>query len=63
MLFEIVNAMGEASSRAQGLTGAITTGGRLDTAGQRLYIMKDQNSNNGKGSVIGILKVCCIMIC
>lgn len=56
-LFEIVNKMGEASARAQGLAGAITTGRRLETSDHHLYIMKDPEGSRGKGAVIGILKI------
>ncbi|XP_005104956.1 alpha-tubulin N-acetyltransferase 1 [Aplysia californica] len=57
MLYEIVDRMGEASAKAQGLRGSITTGKKLELAGHRLYIMKDSNSNGEKGAVVGILKV------
>ncbi|XP_076455135.1 uncharacterized protein LOC143289838 [Babylonia areolata] len=56
-LFEIINKMGEASAKAQGLSGTITTGRRLETSDHHLYIMKDPEGCSGRGAVIGILKL------
>nr|XP_023025273.1 mediator of RNA polymerase II transcription subunit 15-like [Leptinotarsa decemlineata] len=53
---EVVNAMGEASAAAQGLTKAITTAERLRNSEHKLYFLIDQNANNGKGAVTGMLK-------
>lgn len=42
---EIVNAMGEASARAQGLTKPITTAERLrNSEQQRLYLLVDRDA-------------------
>ncbi|CAL1536737.1 unnamed protein product [Lymnaea stagnalis] len=57
MLYEVVDKMGAASAQAQNLHGPITTGKKLEFAGHRLYIMKDEESNRGHGSTVGILKV------
>uniref|UniRef100_A0A0B6ZLV3 Alpha-tubulin N-acetyltransferase n=1 Tax=Arion vulgaris TaxID=1028688 RepID=A0A0B6ZLV3_9EUPU len=56
-LYEIIDTMGEASAKAQGLHGPITTGRKLTQSDHRLYIMKDSNTNSGKGSILGIIKV------
>ncbi|XP_023336251.1 alpha-tubulin N-acetyltransferase 1 [Eurytemora carolleeae] len=54
----ILDAMGEASSKAQGLKQQITSGLKFrQTEGQTAYILVDKYSNGGKGSVIGLLKV------
>ncbi|XP_063910932.1 uncharacterized protein LOC135128051 [Zophobas morio] len=53
---EIVNAMGEASAAAQGLTKPITTADRLRNSEHTLYLLIDQNAANGRGAVTGMLK-------
>nr|CAI5836717.1 unnamed protein product [Callosobruchus analis] len=53
---EVINAMGEASARAQGLSKPITTADRLRNSEHRLYLLVDQQANNGKGAVTGMLK-------
>ncbi|CAH1132346.1 unnamed protein product [Ceutorhynchus assimilis] len=53
---QIVNAIGEASAHAQGLTKPITTADRLRNSEHRLYLLIDQAANNGKGAVTGMLK-------
>ncbi|KAJ8950650.1 hypothetical protein NQ318_010850 [Aromia moschata] len=53
---EIVNAMGEASAAAQGLTKPITTAERLRNSEHKLYFLIDQASNSGKGAIVGMLK-------
>lgn len=42
---QIVNAMGEASAHAQGLSKPITTADRLRNSEHRLYLLIDQNAN------------------
>ncbi|KAI8771244.1 alpha-tubulin N-acetyltransferase [Biomphalaria glabrata] len=59
MLYEVIDRMGEASAKAQGLHGPITTGKKMEISNHRLYIMKDTQSNNGHGSVVGFLKMGC----
>ncbi|KAL8618413.1 hypothetical protein ACOMHN_050181 [Nucella lapillus] len=56
-LFDIVNKMGEASAKAQGLAGAITTGRRLETSDHHLYVIKDPKGSRSKGAVVGVLKM------
>ncbi|XP_041368800.1 alpha-tubulin N-acetyltransferase-like [Gigantopelta aegis] len=56
-LLLVIDKMGEASSKAQGLYTIITGGRKLELSEHLLYIMKDAGANNGKGAVIGILKV------
>ncbi|RMZ93027.1 alpha-tubulin N-acetyltransferase 1-like, partial [Brachionus plicatilis] len=54
----VIDRMGEASSRAQGLREVITSCRKLNLNDQhRIYLMKDPVANNGKGSVVGFLKV------
>ncbi|KAL1517301.1 hypothetical protein ABEB36_001082 [Hypothenemus hampei] len=53
---QIVNAIGEASAHAQGLTKPITTADRLRNSEHRLYLLIDQKANGGKGAVTGMLK-------
>lgn len=53
----IIDTMGKASAKAQGLGGAITTAYKMRYSDHHLYIMKESQSNGGKGSVVGILKV------
>ncbi|VEN59551.1 unnamed protein product [Callosobruchus maculatus] len=53
---EVINAMGEASAKAQGLSKPITTADRLRNSEHRLYLLVDQQANSGKGAVTGMLK-------
>ncbi|CAF0967373.1 unnamed protein product [Rotaria sp. Silwood1] len=53
----VIDTMGEASYRAQGLPGAVTTARKFRISDHRLYIIKKANENNNLGTVIGILKV------
>ena len=51
---DILDAMGEASARAQGLKAPITSGSRLRMQSEHVvYILLDRSSN----SVVGLLKV------
>ncbi|XP_048776796.1 alpha-tubulin N-acetyltransferase 1-like [Ostrea edulis] len=56
-LIEVIDRMGEASARAQGLRTIITTGRKLELSDHTLYVMRDDQLNNNKGAVIGILKI------
>ncbi|CAF0807307.1 unnamed protein product [Adineta ricciae] len=56
-LTSIIDAMGDASFKAQGLYGPITTARKLRMSDHHLYIIKKSDDNNNKGSVVGILKV------
>eukprot|EP00092_Neocalanus_flemingeri_P032789 GFUD01035662.1.p1 GENE.GFUD01035662.1~~GFUD01035662.1.p1 ORF type:complete len:214 (+),score=55.93 GFUD01035662.1:47-688(+) len=54
----VLDVMGEASARAQGLKNAITSGSKmLNVESQTAYILVDKFGNNGMGSVVGLLKV------
>lgn len=54
----VLDVMGEASAKAQGLKTAITSGVKFRTADdQTAYILVDRFGNGGKGSVVGLLKV------
>ncbi|XP_055687903.1 alpha-tubulin N-acetyltransferase isoform X2 [Lutzomyia longipalpis] len=52
---EIINDMGEASARAQGLTRAVTTAQKLRNSDHSLYLMSEKGGKNGV--VTGLLKV------
>ncbi|XP_062620567.1 alpha-tubulin N-acetyltransferase 1-like isoform X2 [Saccostrea cucullata] len=56
-LIEVIDRMGEASARAQGLRTIITTGRKLELSDHILYIMRDDQLNDNKGGVVGILKI------
>ncbi|CAF3889372.1 unnamed protein product [Rotaria sordida] len=56
-LTSIIDAIGEASYRAQGLSSAVTTARKFRISDHRLYIIKKANENNNLGIVVGILKV------
>jgi len=54
----ILDVMGEASAKAQGLKQQITSGLKFrQTEGHTAYILVDRESNDGRGTVIGLLKV------
>ncbi|KAJ7383271.1 Alpha-tubulin N-acetyltransferase 1 [Desmophyllum pertusum] len=53
----VIDKIGDASTRAQGLRAAITSAIKLQHSDHRLYIMKDPSANSGLGAVVGILKV------
>jgi len=54
----VLDVMGEASARAQGLKNPITSGSKmLNAEDQTAYILVDRFGNNGLGSVVGLLKV------
>ncbi len=55
---EILDAMGAASAKAQGLKGPITSGDKLRTQSEHIvYLLVDRESNAGRGSVVGLLKM------
>jgi len=55
---DILDTMGNASARAQGLKASITSGSRLRTQSEHVaFILIDRASNDGLGSVVGLLKV------
>eukprot|EP00042_Codosiga_hollandica_P027886 m.142284 g.142284 ORF g.142284 m.142284 type:complete len:272 (-) comp52614_c2_seq1:338-1153(-) len=53
----IIDAMGEASARAQKLHNVITTATKLLASDHRLYIMKQPDGDSRHGKVVGILRV------
>lgn len=55
----VLDVMGEASAKAQGLKTSITSGAKFRTTDcqQTAYILVDKFGNSGKGSVVGLLKV------
>eukprot|EP00116_Pleurobrachia_bachei_P016234 sb/3476496/ len=61
-LREIINKLGQKSAtlltfQAQGLNGSITSFEQLLSGEQRCYILKDIETTNPNGVVIGLLKV------
>lgn len=56
-LYQVIDRMGEASARAQGLHGPITLARKLELSDHILYVIKDAEANSGKGAVVGILKI------
>ncbi|XP_067661003.1 alpha-tubulin N-acetyltransferase-like [Haliotis asinina] len=55
-LLHVIDRMGEASAKAQGLYGAITGGRKLELSDHILYLMKDPGANSGRGAIVGLLK-------
>ena len=54
---DILDSMGLASCRAQGLKAPITSGARLRMQSEHIaYLLLDRAANNGLGSVVGLLK-------
>ncbi|XP_014678153.1 PREDICTED: alpha-tubulin N-acetyltransferase 1-like [Priapulus caudatus] len=53
----VVDAMGEASARAQALRQPITSAVKLRPSQQRVYLLKDERANTTRGAVVGFLKV------
>ncbi|XP_071157119.1 alpha-tubulin N-acetyltransferase-like isoform X2 [Mytilus edulis] len=56
-LHQVIDRMGEASARAQGLHGPITLARKLELSDHTLYVIKDAEANSGKGAAVGILKI------
>ncbi|KAL7294808.1 hypothetical protein TKK_0011739 [Trichogramma kaykai] len=56
LLSRIIDDVGEASAKAQGLNRTITTAQKLRDTDHIVYLMVDKNGNNGNGSVVGLLK-------
>ncbi|CAG9860491.1 unnamed protein product [Phyllotreta striolata] len=53
---EIVNEMGSASAKSQGLLRPLTTTDKLKNSQHDLYLAVDQTANYGRGAVAGMLK-------
>lgn len=56
-LYQIINAIGEASSFAQGLNNVITTADKLQNSDHFLYLMKERDDSIGQTLVVGMLKI------
>ena len=56
-LDKIIDALGTASSKAQGLHTVITTASKLQYSDHELYILKDARANGGHGAAVGMIKV------
>ncbi|KAG0710990.1 Alpha-tubulin N-acetyltransferase [Chionoecetes opilio] len=56
-LYQIINAIGEASSFAQGLNNIITTAEKIQSSDHLLYLMKEDDDALGITLVVGMLKV------
>ncbi|ELT91483.1 hypothetical protein CAPTEDRAFT_195309 [Capitella teleta] len=56
-LCTVIDQMGVASAKAQGLHGPITSVSRMSSSEHILYVMKDPCAHKGKGAVVGFLKV------
>ncbi|XP_042869329.1 alpha-tubulin N-acetyltransferase-like isoform X5 [Penaeus japonicus] len=56
-LYQIINAIGEASSFAQGLNNVITTADKLQSSDHFLYLMKERDDSIGQTLVVGMLKI------
>ncbi|XP_020293952.1 alpha-tubulin N-acetyltransferase-like isoform X2 [Pseudomyrmex gracilis] len=55
-LSRILDDMGEASAKAQGLNKPITSALKLRDTDHMVYLLVDNEANNGLGSVVGLLK-------
>ncbi|KAF6034769.1 ATAT1 [Bugula neritina] len=56
-LCHVIDRLGEASAKAQGLSTVITTSSKLSYTDQRVYIYTECQSNSGKGTAVGFIKV------
>ncbi|CAF4745963.1 unnamed protein product [Pieris macdunnoughi] len=56
-LKNVVDWIGEKSTKAQGLSKTLTSMDKLRSSEHILYLLKDAEGNNGAGQVIGILKI------
>ncbi|CAF90417.1 unnamed protein product, partial [Tetraodon nigroviridis] len=53
----VVDELGKASARAQQLPAPVTSASRLKSQRHQLYLLKDEDSNGGRGGVVGFLKI------
>ncbi|XP_070840886.1 alpha-tubulin N-acetyltransferase 1 isoform X4 [Chaetodon trifascialis] len=53
----VIDELGRASAKAQQLTAPITSTSKLQSQTHQLYLLKDGESNGGRGVVVGFLKV------
>uniref|UniRef100_A0A1B6L2D5 Alpha-tubulin N-acetyltransferase n=1 Tax=Graphocephala atropunctata TaxID=36148 RepID=A0A1B6L2D5_9HEMI len=57
LVAEVLDEMGYASGKAQGLQHPITSADKLRNSEQIVYLMIEPGDNDGKGSVVGLLKI------
>lgn len=57
VISEILDEMGLASAKAQGLLKPITSAERLRNTEHIVYLLTEPDANKGKGSVVGLLKM------
>ncbi|XP_062291739.1 alpha-tubulin N-acetyltransferase 1 [Scomber scombrus] len=53
----VIDELGRASAKAQQLTAPITSVSKLQSQRHQVYLLKDGESNGGRGVVVGFLKV------
>ncbi|XP_075962262.1 alpha-tubulin N-acetyltransferase 1 isoform X3 [Anarhichas minor] len=53
----VIDELGRASAKAQQLPASITSASKLQFQRHQLYLLKDGESNGGRGVVVGFLKV------
>ncbi|XP_034056530.1 alpha-tubulin N-acetyltransferase 1 isoform X2 [Gymnodraco acuticeps] len=53
----VIDELGRASAKAQQLPASITSASKLQSQKHQLYLLKDGESNGGRGVVVGFLKV------
>ncbi|XP_068455184.1 alpha-tubulin N-acetyltransferase 1 isoform X4 [Clinocottus analis] len=53
----VIDELGRASAKAQQLPASITSASKLQSQRHQLYLLKDGESNGGRGVVVGFLKV------
>ncbi|XP_010788278.1 alpha-tubulin N-acetyltransferase 1-like, partial [Notothenia coriiceps] len=53
----VIDELGRASAKAQQLPASITSASKLQSQKHQLYLLKDRESNGGRGVVVGFLKV------
>ncbi|XP_067365905.1 alpha-tubulin N-acetyltransferase 1 isoform X2 [Channa argus] len=53
----VIDELGKASAKAQQLPAPITSASKLQSQKHQLYLLKDGESNGGRGVVVGFLKV------
>ncbi|XP_063041322.1 alpha-tubulin N-acetyltransferase 1 isoform X3 [Engraulis encrasicolus] len=57
LITRVIDELGQASSKAQGLPAPITSAAKLQSNTHQLYLLKDGEFNGGKGAAVGFLKV------
>ncbi|XP_054462515.1 alpha-tubulin N-acetyltransferase 1 isoform X2 [Anoplopoma fimbria] len=53
----VIDELGRASAKAQQLPASITSASKLQSQRHQLYLLKDGESNGGRGAAMGFLKV------